>query len=384
MAYSSKPKMPRKPRPSFPLFVHQSGRWCKKVLGKHVYFGKVADDPKGKAALELWLTQKDDLLAGRVPRTKSDGLTVEYLCNRFLMAKEQKQIAGEITNRQFQDLFSVCSLLLDEFGNNRLVDDLLTEDFSRLWGKLSKRYAPGSMQTRIPRIKSVFKFGYESGILEKPMRFGPEFKPPSRRVMRVAKQEKGSRTFTAEEIKALLSGANPTMQAMVLLGINAGFGNSDCAMLPLDAVELNSGWIFYYRHKTGIERRCKLWPETVKALRVVLENRPKAKTNETSKLFFVTTFGNSWGKQTADNPVQKEMTKLLRKTGLTKRGRGFYGLRHTFRTVADGTRDFPAVRLVMGHVDDSMDAVYRESIQDERLIDVSEFVRTWLFSKGGK
>src|SRR5262249_32671288 len=67
---------PKKPREDFPLFPHASGRWCKKVLGRAVYFGKVADDLKGERALNLWLEQRDDLLAGRTPRVAGDGLTV--------------------------------------------------------------------------------------------------------------------------------------------------------------------------------------------------------------------------------------------------------------------------------------------------------------------
>ncbi|MGA2032180.1 MAG: hypothetical protein ABSG68_07995 [Thermoguttaceae bacterium] len=61
----SKPTKNRKPRPDFPLFRPQRGYWVKKVRKKLHYFGKVADDPDSKAALERWLYQKDDLLAGR-------------------------------------------------------------------------------------------------------------------------------------------------------------------------------------------------------------------------------------------------------------------------------------------------------------------------------
>jgi hypothetical protein len=44
-----------KPRADFPLFVHQRGYWAKKVRQQLHYFGKVANDPTGKAALEKWL-----------------------------------------------------------------------------------------------------------------------------------------------------------------------------------------------------------------------------------------------------------------------------------------------------------------------------------------
>ena len=52
---------PKKPK-DFPLSVHKgTGYWCKKVRGRVYYFGRVADDPDGAAALEEWESQKDDL-----------------------------------------------------------------------------------------------------------------------------------------------------------------------------------------------------------------------------------------------------------------------------------------------------------------------------------
>ena len=98
MAHFTRSEKPKKPRKDFPLFPHARGYWAKKVRQKLHYFGKVADDPKGEAALNLWLDQKDDLLAGRTPRsTPGDGLTVASLCNHFLTAKEQQRDAGDIT-----------------------------------------------------------------------------------------------------------------------------------------------------------------------------------------------------------------------------------------------------------------------------------------------
>jgi hypothetical protein len=59
--------LPKKPRPDFPLYVHKSDRWAKKVRGKTLFFGTATTDPNGAAALKEWLRTKDYLLAGRVP-----------------------------------------------------------------------------------------------------------------------------------------------------------------------------------------------------------------------------------------------------------------------------------------------------------------------------
>lgn len=79
---SDKAPARQKPRPDFPLTPHPTGRWCKNVQGKLHYFGRIEKDAKGEAALELWLDQKDDLLAGRKPRVSGSGVKVGDLCRR--------------------------------------------------------------------------------------------------------------------------------------------------------------------------------------------------------------------------------------------------------------------------------------------------------------
>ena len=59
--------------------------------------------------------------------------------------------------------------------------------------------------------------------------------------------------------------------------------------------------------------------------------------------------------------------------------RSFYGLRHSFETIGGEAKDQVAVDAIMGHADESMSAVYREWISDERLKAVTEHVRMWLF-----
>jgi integrase len=64
-----------------------------------------------------------------------------------------------------------------------------------------------------------------------------------------------------------------------------------------------------------------------------------------------------------------------------RKGRGFYSLRHTFETIGGDSRDQVAVNHIMGHADASMAGIYRERIEDQRLIDVVNHVRRWLFRR---
>ena len=288
--------------------------------------------------------------------------------------------------------------MVGSFGKSRLVDDLAADDFQALRAKLAKLYGVHKLAKEIQLTRMIFKYGIDAGLIEKPVRFGPTFKKPANRIMRAHRQKNGHRMFEAEQIRTLLDAADQPLKAMILLGINCGFGNHDCGTLPKSAVNLKTGWVNFPRPKTAIERRCPLWPETVKAIQEAMAQRPKAKQREHDDLVFVTKYGQPWSKDTSTNPVSQEFRKLIdaidtaaandakkRKSKppakIYRYGLGFYALRHTFETIGGESRDQVAVNHIMGHADASMAGVYRERISDERLLAVTEHVRRWLFGK---
>jgi integrase len=200
--------------------------------------------------------------------------------------------------------------------------------------------------------------------------------------------------FEAVQLRAILDKATMPLQAMILLGVNCGLGNTEIANLPAKVVDVTTGWLDYPRPKTSVLRRCPLWPETVAAVREAIEQRPKAKSPHHAGLMFITKYGKPWGTRTvsnpdekgkvrknADDPVCKEFNKLLVSLELKRPGLSFYGLRHTFETIGGDSRDQVAVDAIMGHARDDMASVYRERIEDARLVAVTEHVRKWLFAK---
>ena len=375
---------PRKPRPDFPLFPHATGRWAKKVRGKFAYFGKVADDPKGVAALNLWLDQKDDLLAGRVPRVGRDGLIVKDMLNKFLRTKRHLVDTGELTPQTFTSYHRTCERLKNAFGLMRLVEDVASDDFERLRVTLAKTLGPMALGVEIGRVKTVLKYAYDCGLIDRPIRIGSVFNRPSRSVLRKARNKKGSRMFEAAEIRKLFKAAPAHLAAMCYLGINCGYGNNDCGTLLQNSLDLDNGWANHPRPKTGVLRRCPLWPETVKAIRESLAVRPLPKDRANDDLVFVTKYGLPWATWTGSgigSAVSRMTLRLLKTLDIQREGRGFYGLRHSFQTIAGDTTDQVAVDQIMGHIDPSMAANYRHKIEDERLIKVTEHVRSWLVAK---
>jgi integrase len=369
---------PAKPYPEFPLFPHATKRWAKKIRGQLHYFGPW-NDPDG--ALRKYNEQKEALHAGRRPRPDADAVTVKDVANAFLNHKLALLEAGELAQLTLAKYKIAAAELLAHVGKQRLAADLDPQDFAGLRDRMAKKWGVYRLADTIQHVRSIFKHAFDAGLIPAPMRFGPGFSRPTKKAIRLHRAEQGPKLFTAEEVGRLIDAAKPSMRAMIVLGINCGFGNSDCARLPLSALDLGAGWLDYPRPKTGLPRRCPLWPETAQAIRDALAARPEPKKAEDAGLVFITKYGLAWAKPDCTGPITLEMRKLLKKLGINGH-RNFYTLRHTFRTIADGAKDQPAADYIMGHEVAHMSAVYRETISDERLRAVSDHVREWLF--GGR
>jgi integrase len=384
-AASRKPAKPAKPYPEFPLYAHAAGYWAKKIRGKAYYFGTWTD-PDG--ALAKYLEQKDALHAGKTPRPDPEGVTVKDVCNAFLNHKRDKVDAGELAVRTWAKYKEVTDLIVGRFGKARVVADLRPDDFTALKNHMTKRWGPLRIADFIQHVRSVFKHAHDAELTEQPVRFGPGFQRPSQKTLRLHRAKQGVKLFTADEIRNLLADAGTPLEAMILLGINAGFGNADVAGLPLAAIDLDSAMINYPRPKTGIPRRCPLWPETVAALKEALAARPTPKGEGHAALAFLSQRGTPWcSVREADRTdgVAVHFGALLRRLGVNgRKGLGFYTLRHVFRTVADEAKDQPAADYIMGHEVPHMSTVYRETISDARLKAVTDHVRGWLFCGGLK
>lgn len=322
------------------------------------------------------------MYAGRELQTSSDGLTVADLCNRYLTAKTHLLDNGELSPRTFFGYKAICIRIASVFGKRRLVTNLNSNDFGQLRSDIAETCGPVRLGNEIQRVRSVFKFGYDEGLIDRPVRYGQQFKKPSRNVLQQNRAKNGKRMFEADELRTIIDCASQPLKAMILLGINCGFGQSDISSLPKSALDLESGWVEFPRPKTGVERRCKLWPETIEAVREAIEKRPQPKVKDDEDLLFITKYGHLWVKTnqsgSPDDAVGKEFTKLLNKLKLKRKGISFYALRHTFQTIGEEAGE-TATRHIQGHVENSMSAVYRERRSDERLKALTDTVRNWLW-----
>lgn len=383
MSKSTRKTCVEKPRPDFPLFPHDKhhpdrARWAKKVRGNLIYFGKVCEDPKGEAALQKWLDQRDDLLAGRKPRSKSDLLTVGDLINKWLDAKQARVNTAELSSRTWGEYKALGAVILSVVDRNRSAADMQPDDFATLRKVFAERWGPARLSTAVIVTRSIWRWAYEQGMIPIPQRFGSDFSRPSAKKLREVRNGHGPRMLTAEQIRAILDKADTNTRAMILLGINGGLGNTDVSLLPIAALDLDGGWLDYARAKTAIPRRIPLWPETVQALREVLAKRPKPQAGNEG-LVFLNAAGGNYVSGRRGTAIWKAFSAAAAAAGVE--GRTFYDLRRGFQTIADAAKDPVAVSAIMGHAPRSgdMSAVYRQGVSDDRLRAVVDVVRAWLF-----
>src|SRR5262249_29264322 len=151
--------------------------------------------------------------------------------NKFLWSKEQLVDSGELSPRTWAEYKGTTDLLIKYLGKTRLVADVGPDDFAVLRAKMAARWGPTRILNTIQTVRSVFKYGFEAGLILSPARYGPDFKRPSRKTLRLQRAAKGLRMFEAEEIRRMLEAAGLQLRAMILLGVNCGFGNTDVGKL---------------------------------------------------------------------------------------------------------------------------------------------------------
>ncbi len=223
----------KKTAPSFPLWLHSGkGLWTKKINGRMFYFGRDKD-----AALAEYVRVREDLEAGRTPRpTPEDAVTVRVLVNKFLTAKRELVTSGELTPAVWHQYHAAAEHIIASLGKEREVAGLRPEDFGKLRAATAARLGPTALKCFITQTRTIFNFAFTYEVIEKPVRYGDAFDVPDRRQLKLARQSKGKKLISAANCRKMIDAADPQMKAMILLGLNGGFGNIDCARLNPDSV----------------------------------------------------------------------------------------------------------------------------------------------------
>lgn len=356
----AKPNSKRKTRSDkFPLTLHPTGQFCKKIRGKLYYFGT-----NKKAALKRYIEQAAYLHAGKgtKPNSSNNNLSLKIVCNLYLDYQESRATIAEITRSYVYDQTRLLRDFVRYIGPNRIISSISTIDLQNYRKKLVKTgKAADTINNRITAIKAMYNWALNNEVISST----PNLKAIKKVV--ISKAEKP--TFSIAQIQQLLQKACIQMKAMIWLGLNCGFGCTDCAELKWENFDLKKARVCFPRGKTGIGRNLPLWPETIEAL----NNVPKS-----GELVFYTSKGNSWvrtiqstdnngrEKYTKENAISKKFSKLLKKANVkTEKGVGFYTLRRTAATLAARSGDPFAVQRLLGHADLKMATTYVQDISEQ-------------------
>jgi len=156
---------------------------------------------------------------------------------------------------------------------------------------------------------------------------------------------------------------------MIWLGLNCGFGCTDCGKLRWKDLDLKNSRVRLARNKTGVRRNFPLWPETIQALKAL---------SRSGQLVFYTSEGHHWVRMviktksngdrqyTSVNRITPTFSRLMKKVGIhAPKGTGFYALRRTVATIAARSGDPFAVQRLLGHVDLTMATRYVQDVSEQ-------------------
>jgi integrase len=362
-------KTPRRKTRSdkFPLTLHPTGQYCKKIKGKIRYFGT-----DKKRALKSYLAQTT-FLHGTQSLTKkapNDKMTLRKLVTLYLQYQHARVLAENITPRHYNEQTDSLNKLMAFIGRSCCIETISTLDLQNYNSKLQSHYASADrVNLNIGIMKATFHWGRRNDVLE--------HVPNIDAISKDKVVHKEMYTFSSEQINKLLSAAATKMKAMIWLGLNCGFGCTDCDKLQWSDLDFKHSRVKLARNKVGVRRNLPLWPETIQALKELPRSGP---------LVFYTPRGYPWIRtmiQTDDkgepeyssvNRVTPTFSRLMKKAGIhAPKGTGFYALRRTAATMAARSGDPFAVQRLLGHADLTMATRYVQDVsaRTDRVIENS-------------
>ncbi len=355
------------------LLTLRNGYWSKMVKGKVYYFGK-----DYRAAVSRYNAERSFLELGVKPNVQ-EGYTVGDLINAFLSDRKERMDVGTLSPKTYKGYDSVADKILDSLDKDIPLESLVSEHFELLRKDLSRGVGPKSLDGYLTCARTMFKFAAtDNYLIDRPLPYSKALAGVPARELRKYRSTRPDRRLEPEHIKDLLEHCSPNMKAMVLLGINGGYNNSDVGQLRME--DINDGDIpdilDYYRRKTYIRRVTPLWPETKTAIKQALEERPRC----SSEFVFVMITLNSYHQPEVYDPIGMYFTRAIKKTPYFRRGRNFGALRTTFANVGLEVGDDLAVKSLMGHLDAStLYTHYAAKVYVPRLQRVTDHVHDWLF-----
>jgi len=351
----------------FPLTLHPTGQYCKKIRGKIRYFGK-----DKKKALEKYLAQATYLHGAQnlIQKISNGKMTLKQLCDLYLRYQNSRVLVGDITAKHYNDLNYSLGKFMSFLGQGCRIENISTLDLQNYKRKLQSSYPSVDRQNlHIGLMKAMFHWARKNDVLESIPNIDAISKD------RVVHKEKY--TFNKKQIRKLLSTADVKMKAMIWLGLNCGFGCTDCSRLQWKDIDFKNNRVNLARNKTKIGRNLPLWPETIQALREIPRSGALVFTTSKDDPWIrttTTTNDNGEPKYIIDNRISTKFSRLMKKVGIkAPKGTGFYALRRTAATMAARSGDPFAVQRLLGHVDLTMATRYVQDVseQTDRVIENS-------------
>ena len=148
----------------FPLTLHRTGQYCKKIKGKVHYFGR--DEQQ---ALQKYLDQATYLhgCQDSTPTAAKGNMTLKKLCELYLQYQHSKVMAGDLTPKHYNDQISSLGKSMSFVGQGRKVESISTLDLQNYKRKLQKSYCSAHrLNLHISIMKAMFHWARKNDITE--------------------------------------------------------------------------------------------------------------------------------------------------------------------------------------------------------------------------